>query len=237
MRIFALIALLVGSTCWAQASMSNFEQAASRDQALTPSVAQTQTITVPAGTRIPLTLASQITKKSRPGTAVRAVTAFPVTVGTQLAIPVGTYVEGVIDKVATGRSGPSVRMRFNHLLFSNGYRVAVSGANTQAKALSPRSTSPETTATSSESGPVYGLVAQQQSPTLPPPPSHTGAIVGVAVGGAAAAVVAIVLLNRHGGGRNLVLFDSGWQFAMVLENPVSLDSARVAAALAPATTE
>ena len=83
-----------------------------------PAVSEKQTITIPVGTRIPLALASPITSKARPGDAVRAVTGFPVTVGTQLAIPVGTYVEGVIDKVTKGgRSGPSLQMHFTRILF------------------------------------------------------------------------------------------------------------------------
>ena len=44
------------------------------------------------------------------------------------------------------------------------------------------------------------------------------------------AVVTLVLLGRHRGVDTL--FDAGWQFEMILENPVSLDADRVAAAIA-----
>ena len=239
MRILALVGLLAASTCWAQEPASN-PQPPSQAQAQAPAASQNQTITIPVGTRIPLALASPITTKARPGNAVRAVTGFPVTVGTQLAIPVGTYVEGVIDKVTKrGRSGPSLLMRFTRILYANGYSVAVDGANTQAKALSPESGSPELTAFAGASGSNYALPAQQSGglPPLPNPGSHIGAIVGVAVGGAVAVVVATVLAAHHQGGGNGVLFDTGWQFEMVLQSPLSVDAASVAAAAATSSAQ
>jgi len=234
MRILALVGLLVASTCWAQEPAAN-PQPPSQAQAQAPAASQNQTITIPIGTRIPLALASPITTKARPGNAVRAVTGFPVTVGTQLAIPVGTYVEGVIDKVTKGgRSGPSLQMHFTRILYANGYSVAVDGANMQAKALSPKSSSPDLTALASESGSNYALAAQQSSglPPLPNPGSHVGAIVGVTVGTAVAGIVATVLLAHHQGGGSVVLFDTGWQFEMVLQSSLSVDAASVAAAAA-----
>jgi hypothetical protein len=163
-----------------------------------------------------------------------------VTVGTQLAIPVGTYVEGVIDKVTKGgRSGPSLQMHFTRLLYANGYSVAVDGANTQAKALSPKSSSPEPTAFASESGSNFALPAQQSagSPAVQPPASHMGAVVGLAVGGAVAVIVTFVLMTHHQGGGNTLLFDTGWQFEMVLESPLSVDAVSVAAAAATPTAQ
>jgi hypothetical protein len=234
MRVFALV-LLAASTCWAQEPAAN-PQPLSQAQVQAPAVSQDQTIIIPEGTRIPLALAGPVTTKTRPGNAVRAVTGFPVTVGTQLAIPVGTYVEGVIDKVRRGgRSGPSLQMHFTRILYANGYSVAIDGANLQAKALSPKLSSPETTAFAGESGSNYALPAQQSSgsPTLQPPPSHMGTIVGVSVGSAAAMIVTLVLLAHHNAASSFVLFDTGWQFEMVLESPLSVDAASVAAAAAP----
>jgi len=100
MRILVLVALLVTSTCWAQEPASNPQQPPSQAQALPPAASQKQTIVIPAGTRIPAQLASPVTTKlGRPGDSVRAVTTFPVTVDTELAIPAGSYIEGVIDKI------------------------------------------------------------------------------------------------------------------------------------------
>ena len=83
-----------------------------------------------------------------------------MTVGTQLAIPAGAYVEGVIDRVTKrGRSGPSLRMHFTRVLYANGYSVAMDGANTQAKALNSGSSFPETNALAGGNGAEYALCA------------------------------------------------------------------------------
>jgi type IV secretion system protein VirB10 len=234
MRKVALIGLLVASTCWAREPVVS-PQSRSQAQPQTPSASENQTITIPVGTRVPLALASPITTKARPGNAVRAVTGFPITVGTQLAIPAGTYVEGVIDKVnKRDRSGSSLLMHFTRLLYANGYSVAVDGANTQAKALRPDSAPPESSAFAGAGGPL----AAPQSTTLPPLPRvgpSIGAIAGVAIGVSVAGAVGLVLLNRHSGRGSGVLFDAGWQFEMVLQSPMSVDVASVAAAAAVAT--
>jgi hypothetical protein len=165
---------------------------------------------------------------------VRAVTGFPVTVGTRLAIPVGTYVEGVLDKVTKGgRSGPSLQMHFTRILFSNGYGVAVDGASTQARVIIPPSDSHEATSLVREAGSGNAFAADPSPglPTLQPLPSHTGLMVGVGVAGAAAVAVLAVLGHHHYGGSG-VLFDTGWQFEMVLTSPLSVDAASVAAAAA-----
>ena len=233
MQLLALLGLLVCSTLWVQEPSSNPQPLPSLVQGVAPATPPIRTITVPAGTRIPLALAGPINSKTRPGTAVRAVTGFPVTVGTQLAIPVGTYVDGAVDKVSRGgRSGPSVQMHFTQLLYANGYSVDIDGASVQAKALSPNSRSSEAAALAANNGMGNSLAAQalpEQSP-LQTPASHVGTVVGVAVASAAAAIAIPLILLRHGGGR-VVLFDTGWQFEMVLNSPLSVDAASVAAAV------
>jgi hypothetical protein len=244
-RILFLVALLTASTCWAQELLSNLQQSLSQDQALAPESTQDPAIVIPVGTRIPLSLASPIAAKSaRPGYAVRAVTGFPVTVGTQLAIPVGAYVEGVIDKVTKGgSSGRSLQMHFTRILYANGYSVTVDGANAVARALSPDSNSPEiatfSIADASLRGSTYAPAAQQlpgqppmQPPTQPLGP-HFGAAIAAGVAAMAAGIVVAVLLARHGGGGNGILFDTGWQFEMVLKSPVSVNAASIAGAVAP----
>ncbi|HUJ29648.1 MAG TPA: hypothetical protein VLY23_00075 [Candidatus Acidoferrum sp.] len=242
MRRVALVGLLAASTCWAQGQASNPQPPASQVQAQALDAPQGQTITIPVGTRIPLALSSTVTTKSRPGNTVRAVTTFPVTVGTQLAIPTGTYVEGVIDKLTRGgRSGPTLQMHFTRILYANGYSVAIEGSNSQAKIVDPGINSPEPmvrpAAFESESGTNdgahYVLAAQQQQPPpLQPPASHIGLAVGLAVGAAAVGIVSVILLNRHYGAGSGVLFDTGWQFEIVLQSPLSVDAAKVAAAAA-----
>jgi hypothetical protein len=52
----------------------------------------------------------------------------------------------------------------------------------------------------------------------------------VAVGSAAVTILAVVFGHRHR--YDNALFDSGWQFEMVLQSPLLLDADKVAAAIA-----
>ena len=228
MRIAALILLLTAATCFAQEESAG-PQAPMPAPVQSPAAPDNRSTTLPAGTRIPLSLTSPITTQARAGNSVRAVTGFPVSVGTQLAIPIGTYAEGVIEKVTKGgRSGPTLRVHFTRLLFANGYSVSIEGASTQAKVASPRANPPEVSALGGESVSYNSLAAEPspQTPALQPPASHVGAIIGVGIGGAVAVAVTTILLARHHG-VNGVLFDAGWQFEIVLQNPVSIDAARI----------
>jgi len=233
MQVLVLLGLLACSTLWVQEPSSNPQPPPSLVQGVAPATPPIRTITVPAGTRIPLALAGPINSKTRPGAAVRAVTGFPVTVGSKLAIPVGTYVEGAIDKVSKGgRSGPNLQMHFTQLLYANGYSVDIDGASLQAKALSPDSRSSEAAALAANGGSGNSLAAQAlpETPPLQPPVSHIGIAIGIGVAAAAAGIAIPLILLHHGGGR-VVLFDTGWQFEMVLNSPLSVDAASVAAAV------
>jgi len=229
MRIHALILLLAVSTLCAQEPALSPQTPPAPAQAGAPA-AQNETITIPAGTRIPLALSSPISSKSRPGDPVRAVTGFPVTVGKQLAIPVGTYVEGALDKVTKGgRSGPSLKMHFTRLDYVNGYSVDVEGANVQANAESPRQGSTQAAALAGPDNSYSSFAASTfPQPTLPS--SHIGVAIGIGIAATAAGIAIPLILIHHGGGGGGVLFDSGWQFEMVLESSVTVDAANVAAA-------
>lgn len=243
MRLSVIVTLLAASACQAQELAQGPLQAppAQTQETATP---QKQTIVVPAGTRIALTLTNQVRgKSSKPGDTVRAVTAFPVTAGTQLAMPVGTYLEGVIDKIKkTGRSGgPGLQMHFTRIVFANGYTVELNGATAEARAGHPGTLPPSASAPA----PVDGVVAasalpgQQNSALTPPTLPHVGPSIGLLAGvGAAvvatALVVAVLVGRGHG---NYVLFDVGWQFEMVLEAPVTLDADSVAAAIAASSAQ
>jgi hypothetical protein len=275
MRIFALVGILVASACWGQQSPAkvsanspanrpphapeNAQQPSQVQQPAMPASAN-QTITIPAGTRIPLSLTSPLTnKEARPGASVRAVTTFPVAVGAQTAIPVGTYVEGTIDSVnKRNRPGPTLRAHFTRLLYANGYSVPLDATNTQALLNSPElNAAPESDARGPQLAivpasllgtvPVFSAFeshfepqlerAAQRSPnqSTQPPPLHNpgpsmGAVIGIGVGVAVAGIVAILLLNHHGGGGSPVLFDTGWQLDMVLQAPLTVDAASIAVA-------
>src|ERR1700747_3569720 len=69
-----------------------------------PPSAGPKTITVPAGQKLLVQLKSGInTKTAKVGDGVYMCTSFPVSIDNVMAIPAGTYVQGVIDNVK--RSG------------------------------------------------------------------------------------------------------------------------------------
>jgi hypothetical protein len=207
-----------------------------------------QAVTIPTGTAIQLTLMSAVKSKStQAGDTVRAVVAFPVTIGTQLAIPAGTFVDGdVIGVTPRAKPGqqPSFRVHFTRLIFSNGYSVALNGENTQALALPLSNGAPATEV--AELAPIrlagksFAMGAGQigePPPTEPPTLPRVGpnpAVIGGAVGGGFAAFIILMAVMAHHRVNNtdFVLYDSGWQFQMVLDSPVTVDEAQVAAAAA-----
>ena len=82
---------------------------------------------VPAGTKVPLTLTQGITSKTaKEGDPVYAQTAFPVTQNNRIVIPAGSYVQGVVRRVVRpgrvkGRA--ELQMNFTSMIFPNGYTV------------------------------------------------------------------------------------------------------------------
>lgn len=182
-------------------------------------------VTVPAGTVVPLTLVSPIKSKStRPGDTVRASVAFPVTVGDQVAIPPGTYVEGVLGQPlpkVKHQPDPGVQIHFTRLVFANGYSAPLDA--TQASLLpepSPVPSSPsqppatmlavafnslerlnplDAVAPPRLASPFPALRTSflgQTAPTLPPLPPlpHEGPNVGLVVGLGAGVPAALIIL-------------------------------------------
>ncbi len=209
-------------------------------------------ITVPQGTTVPLTLVGPIRNKMKPGEAVRAKVAFPVTVGTQVAIPAGTYVQGTLTALdAQPKHGQpaSVELHMTGLLFANGYAAPLDADNIQALMIEPEP-GPEQTvelADARDGAPALGdgfgagMGGGQNPPTLPPPPrlGPNPAVIGGAIAGSAAValILALTLGRRHTANVDYIVFDSGWQFQMVLQQPLTLDANKVAAAAAAAPAQ
>jgi len=237
--VFRLVAvLLIATVCGAQTPMP----------ANTPASSATGTITVPQGTAVPLVLITPIRSKStKPGNSVQAQVAFPVTVGTQVAIPAGTYVQGIVNAVSARDAHthmPSVKVHFTALLFPNGYSVPLDAMNSDAMliepAFDPGLDSRSELADARDGAPVLGeeFAAPEQNPPLPPlpplpsngpsPAVMTGVMVGVGVGTTA---LILVLAHHRAGSNDFLLFDNGWQLQMVLQQPLTLDAAKVTAAV------
>lgn len=207
------------------------------------STAPSQTLAVPSGTLIPLTLVSSIrSKTTKPGDSVRAMVAFPITVSNTVAIPAGTYVEGVINSIHSSNGNAQradVKIHFTRLLFANGYSAPLDAVNTDAFLLKP-AMFPQRLgelADARDGAPLsaQGLFATTPpTPTLPPLP-HNGPnpaiFIGASVGAAALTLVLALTLNhRRMASTDFVLFESGWQFQMTLNQPLALDAAEIAAA-------
>ena len=93
MFVHSVTAVMIASLTIGQAPIPNPAPVPAAQQA--PASSTASAITVPVGTAIPLTLMNSVKSKStKPGDMVRAVVAFPVTVGSRLAIPTGTLWKG-----------------------------------------------------------------------------------------------------------------------------------------------
>jgi hypothetical protein len=98
----------------------------------TPQPNTGETITVPAGTKVPLILKQGITtKNAHVGDPVYAQTSFPITLNDRIVIPPGTYVQGEVRRVqrpgkVKGRA--ELQMNFTSMIFPNGYTLMLPGA-------------------------------------------------------------------------------------------------------------
>lgn len=189
--------------------------------------------TLEAGTRIAVTIKHAIsTKTARVNDPVYAETSFPVVSNGHIVVPVGTYVQGVIERSrrpgrVKGRG--ELVIHFNTLIFPSGYTLLLPGAidsvpgaektqmkNTQEGGIESQSTKGKdagTIATTAGTGAALGGIV-------------AGGAKGAGVGGlmGAGAGLASVLLTRGPD----VRIESGTLVDMVLERPISVEHERVA---------
>src|ERR1700733_11898148 len=126
---FAVVGLLAGMA--AAQGLGQTAVATSAATPVHPAEAPSQTFTVPAGTKVLLSLKSGInTKTAQQGDGVYLVSSFPVVGGSRIMIPVGVYVQGVVDHVVRpgrvkGRA--QINLHFTSMIFPNGSVVEVPG--------------------------------------------------------------------------------------------------------------
>jgi hypothetical protein len=218
------------------------------------------TLTLPAGTVIPLTLVSPIrTRSTKPGDTVRAQVAFPVTLGNQLVIPAGTYVEGIVRSVVskkTKANSGGLQIHFTQLIYANGYKVSLDAVNTQSELLVPALRLPEPdqaafaatgalglgigwggVAPAHFTGGMHPLLGQSAPtpaplPPLPGPPKSFLAFAAIVSALAVAGFIYFFYVAHHWNHADLVAYDSGWQFQAALTAPVTVNAAQVNAAAA-----
>lgn len=120
--LFALLFILP-ATNFAEAQQA----AASQPSAASNSLP----ITLTAGTKVELLITRPVrTLTAKAGDVIYAQTSFPIVLGTGIAIPAGTYVEGTIESVTrpTRRSNRAeIEVLFTKIIFANGYVVPLPG--------------------------------------------------------------------------------------------------------------
>ena len=184
-------------------------------------------LVLPPGTKLPLGLLRPLRVKT--GRDVYLQITFPVTVGSDMVIPPGTYIQGVLDKIIRRdrrRGILEFSIRSANLIFLNGYTVPISGTvtvgTTNASLLAPK---PGT----GQSVPAMAAVGGPTTPTFPPDPFakdvHTAMVV-IGVVGAVAVTTALVLAARSD-----TYVEVGTPLEIILPAPLFLDANRVMGAV------
>ena len=216
--------------CTAMAATSAVceEPQASPHQA--PARRDDQTITIPAGTKVPLVLKHALTTKSaRVGDGVYLQSSFPVTVNDTIVIPPGTYVQGVIDQIrrpgrVKGRA--EVLFHFTTLIFPSGYTVSIPGSveNVPGMETSRVKDKEGTIQSGGQKGEDAATVATTTGTgTLIGGLSHGAKGAGIGAGIGAAAGLATVLFTRG----NDIRLEPGTTVEMVFNRALLLDAARL----------
>jgi type IV secretion system protein VirB10 len=189
------------------------------------------TITLEAGTQIPLVLRQGIsTKNARVGDAVYAQTNFPVVRDDHTVIPAGTYVQGTISEIKRpgrikGRA--EVLFHFTTLIFPSGYTVSMPGSveNVPDAEHSQVKGSEGTVQQDGEKGKDIGTIASTTATgaAIGGLATRTGKGTGIGAGMGGATGLAIALLSRGSD----VRLENGTAVDMVLSRPLVLDRAKL----------
>jgi type IV secretion system protein VirB10 len=187
-------------------------------------------LTIPAGTRVPLSLKQAIsTKTARTGDPVYAETAFPFVVNDHVVIPAGTYIQGKIERAQRGghvKGRAELLVHFTSMIYPNGYTVLLGGTveNTPGTEKTGMKDSEGTIQQDSELGRKLKGAAQG---------AGAGAVIGgvtnggkgAGIGAGAGGVVglAIAMLSR---GADIRL-EPGTSIEMEIQREVSVDPARI----------
>ena len=226
-----LATVVVAATCFAQLK--------TRDQLPgKPDETPGPLLVIPAGTRLPIQLRQALsTKNAQPGDAVYAQTVFPVVASGGIAIPAGTWVQGVVDTVKrAGRIKGTAELQFHltSLIYANGHTVDMAAAIAQVPGSQNASVrEPGVVKQDSEKGKDFQKALDIGSKT-----AQMGALTGVAVNpsiralgvGGLAGIAAGTLIALLGRGSD-VRFDAGTSVELALTQAIAIDKEK---ALKPA---
>ena len=185
---------------------------------------------VPAGTQLLLSLEAPInTRTAQPGNGVYLRTIFPITVGNTIAVPVGSFVQGTIDRVVRpgrvkGRA--QVEMHFTTLIFPSGYTVSLPGALDDVPGESGvhKKDGEGTLEHDSQKGRDIGRVGEGAAiGTIATAGTLNGKAIGIGAGAGAAAGALVALLTRG----DDIRIEAGSQVEMVLQRPLVLEEQKI----------
>jgi type IV secretion system protein VirB10 len=198
--------------------------------------ADSKAYTVPAGTKVLLSLKSGVnTKTARAGDGVYLISTFPVIVGSHVLIPTGVYVQGVVDKVerpgrVKGRA--KLLMHFTTMIFPNGQVVGIPGTVNDLPGSGGPSVKGEegTIEQASNKGKDAGNIAKGGVV------GATGGVIGGAASGSPGAGAAIGGLAGVAGGLiytlltrgDEVVIPEGTSLEMVMQRPLELQPSQLA---------
>jgi len=187
-------------------------------------------LTIPAGTRVPLTLKQAIsTKTARDGDPVYAETAFPFVLNERVVIPAGTYIQGKITRVQRGghvKGRAELLVHFTSMIYPSGYTVMLGGSveNTPGAEKTSMKDSEGTIRQDSDAakkareaagaattGAVIGAITN----------GGKGAGIGAGIGGVAG--LAIGMLSRGAD----VRLEPGTSIEMEIQREVAVDASRI----------
>jgi hypothetical protein len=215
-------------------------KAASVSPNQSPAPADPNTITIPEGTKIPLSLAQAIsTKNARDGDAVYATTAFPFVMDSRVIIPAGSYIQGTIahvERAGHGRGRAEILIHFTTIIFPSGYTVMLPASIENTPGADDKSVKDKegTIQEDKDTGKkvedaarngAYGTVAGATAGGV-----ATGGLNGarVGAGAGAAAGIAWALLKR---GPDVKL-EVGTSIEMEIQRPIPIDASRITVAKA-----
>ena len=249
MRVLWILLLISGMALGQAADTKKPDSAAASSPASTAAAAtpnpapaaasDPNVVTIPAGTKIPLSLAQAIsTKNAREGDAVYATTAFPFVVDNRVIVPAGSYIQGKISHVERGgrlKGRAEILMHFTSMIYPSGYTVMLPGSVENMPGADNKSVKDEEGTIQQDKdtgkkiedaakGGVYGgsggALAGGLSGGL------NGARIGAGVG--AAAGIGWALLKRGSD----VKLDVGTSIEMEIQRAIAVDGTRIAVAKA-----
>jgi type IV secretion system protein VirB10 len=191
-----------------------------------------RTLTIPAGTKVPLVLKHAIsTKSAQVGDPVYAETSFPFVLDDHVLIPAGTYVQGKISRVQRAgrvKGRAEVLIHFTTLIYPSGYTVVLPGSIENIPGA-------ENTNMKGEEGAIQQRGEKGKDIGRAASTAATGGLIGAAAGGGKGAGIgagaggvaglAIALLSRGSD----VRLEAGSTLEMVIQRAVRLDASRVPA--------